>query len=92
MSPREDIPGRTPSTALSATRNILRENAVGSILNFAHLQEYINNYPPNDLNEEHCNIDFAQFMTRMTNPGGRSGTSAGYAGGVTQGYRYRMFR
>ncbi|MFN2199040.1 MAG: V4R domain-containing protein [Anaerolineales bacterium] len=46
--------------ALDALADVNGRNGLNAILNLAHLSEYINNYPPDNLNRE---FDFADFSS-----------------------------
>lgn len=83
MPLKEKIPNQMLYIVLLTAHDILGENAVKSVLNFAHLQKYINNYPPNDLNEEHDLLDFTRLMVGLIDLLGERGARAiMFRGGV----------
>jgi predicted hydrocarbon binding protein len=83
MPLKEKIPNQMLYMVLLTAHDILGENAVKSVLNFAHLQNYINNYPPNDLNEEHSIAEFSRLMAGLVDLLGERGARAiMFRGGV----------
>ena len=51
-------PNRLVLATFNALIEVMGENGLKAILNYAHLREFINHYPPDNLEQE---IDFADF-------------------------------
>jgi hypothetical protein len=73
---KKKIPNQMLYMVLLTAHDILGENAVKSVLNFAHLQKYINNYPPINLNEDHGITEFTRLMTGLVDLLGERGAPA----------------
>jgi predicted hydrocarbon binding protein len=59
---KEKIPNRMLYLALVTAEEIVGKNGVRSILNYAGLRKFIDNYPPNDLTETHSTGDYTRIM------------------------------
>lgn len=62
MSLKKKIPNRMLYLALVTAEEIMGKNGVRSILNYADLARFIDNYPPNDLAEVYSTGDYTRIL------------------------------
>ncbi|MBN2224210.1 MAG: hypothetical protein JW765_06005 [Deltaproteobacteria bacterium] len=73
---KEKIPNRMLYLALITAEEIMGLNGVRSILNYANLPTFIDNYPPNDLAEEHSTSNYTAILARTIDLIGERGARA----------------
>ncbi len=76
MPLKEKIPNQMLYLALITAEEIIGRNGMRSILNYANLQKFIDNYPPNDLAEEQETLDFTRLMAGLIDLVGERGARA----------------
>jgi hypothetical protein len=73
MPLKDKLPNQLFNLAFVTMEEILGKNGLKSVLNYAKLPHYIDNYPPNTLDNEHPSIDFTRFLTGMVELIGEKG-------------------
>jgi predicted hydrocarbon binding protein len=70
---KEKIPNQMFYLALTTLDEIVGKNGTRSILNYANLRKFIDNYPPNNLDEEYITRDFSRILAGMIDLLGEKG-------------------
>jgi len=73
---KQKIPNRMLYLALTTADEVMGKNGVRSILNYADLRKFIDNYPPNDLTEEHNTGDYTRILAGVIELIGERGAHA----------------
>lgn len=73
MPLNEKIPNQLLHVAFITAEDIIGKNGLNSVLNYAGLQKFIGNYPPNDFEMTHGNMDFIQLATGIIGVFGEKG-------------------
>jgi predicted hydrocarbon binding protein len=73
MPLKEKLPNQLFNLAFVTVEEILGKNGLNSVLNYARIPHYINNYPPNTLDLEHPSSDFTRFTSGLIQVLGEKG-------------------
>jgi predicted hydrocarbon binding protein len=73
MPLKEKVPNQLLFLTFVTVQEILGKNGLNSILNYAKLLDYIDNYPPNTLDQKHPFYDFTRFVSGMVEVLGEKG-------------------
>jgi hypothetical protein len=73
MPLKEKVPNQLLCLAFVTAQEILGKNGLNSILNYTKLLDYIDNYPPNTLDQQHPLSDFTRFVSGMVEVLGEKG-------------------
>jgi len=73
MPLNEKIPNQFLFLAFVTVQEILGKNGLNTILNYTKLPDYIDNYPPNTLDQDHPFSDFTRFVSGMVEVLGERG-------------------
>ena len=65
MKMKGKVPNQLLNLALSALEEVMGKSGVNSVLNYAKLQKFIDNYPPYNLEPEQTSEDFAHLLTAI---------------------------
>ncbi len=76
MPLKEKLPNQIFYLGLMSAEEILGLNGLNSILNYAKLQKYIGNYPPNNLVLEQTSEDFTRLMSGFIEVLGERGSKS----------------
>ncbi len=90
MPLKEKIPNQMLHMVLLTLDEVMGTNAVKSILNFAHLQKFIDNYPPSDFNDEHYVLDFTRLIGGIIDLVGERGARAIMFRGGVRGFEITL--
>jgi predicted hydrocarbon binding protein len=66
-------PNRLMLATFTALIDVMGKNGLNAILNYAHLREYINQYPPDDLEKKFDFADFSAVQNAMVEMYGEKG-------------------
>ena len=73
MPLKEKLPNQLFNLAFVTIEEVLGKNGLNSVLNYAKIPHYINNYPPNTLDLEHPSSDFTRFTSGLIEVLGEKG-------------------
>ncbi len=73
MPLKEKLPNQLFYLTFVTLEEILGKNGLKSVLNYAKISHYIDNYPPNTLDLEHPATDFMQFLSGIVEVLGEKG-------------------
>jgi predicted hydrocarbon binding protein len=73
MPLKDKLPNQLFYLAFITIEEVFGKNGLNSILNYAKIPQYINNYPPNTLDLEHPSSDFTRLVSGMVEVFGEKG-------------------
>jgi predicted hydrocarbon binding protein len=73
MTLKEKLPNQLFHLACLTLEEVIGQKGLNSILNFAKLNKFIGNYPPNDQELEHSSEDFTRLITGIVEIMGERG-------------------
>jgi predicted hydrocarbon binding protein len=73
MPLKEKLPNQLFNLAFVTIEEVLGKNGLNSVLNYAKIPQYIDNYPPNTLDLEHPSSDFTRFTSGLIQVMGEKG-------------------
>jgi len=74
MPLKEKLPNQIMYLALISCEDVMGANGLNAILNYAKLQKFIGNHPPNNLELEQSSEDFTKFLSGMIGVLGEKGS------------------